>query len=604
MNAFVILLLLIMLCQWCAWKFHLPAIFLFAICGLLIGPAFGFIDPESLLGDIWPVLVALSVAVILFDGGLTLNFHELGTARRGVFQLIGIGVPVGAALNIYAAHHIAGLSLDSSLVFGSVLIVTGPTVIIPMLRQAKLNQRVASLLKWEGIFNDPIGVILAVLIFEHYTGMAGEQQHYVASFLRLVILLSISWLAGRALIDSFRNALVPQYLQPPAVLTAVICMFVFGNEIQHEGGLLAVTIMGVLLANSLLPTLEDIRRFKETISLLLLAMIFILITATLSWDKLNLLGWRDVAFVLTVMFVTRPLTVLIATLGSGLSWKEKLFIGWIAPRGVVCTVISGFFGAQLVGRGIEDGARLVPLAFAVVFATVIAHGFSVKYLSERLGLASAKKAGLLIVGGPRWAVELAKLMRDRGVHVTIFDANWRRLRMARQADVPSRYINLLTKSLHAIEMHEFTHVMAVSEDFAYNSLVCAKLGGEFERSQLFQLPGGSEDEKNPHVILPHLMGRPFLGKLDAEAIERRWEEGWRFRAVKLTEAFTYANYEQKHEAVVPVLTIEPNGRFSVITDAKNFDRADVTLISFVSKLSETETKDMAAPPVAGEPAAG
>ncbi|MEL6215247.1 MAG: cation:proton antiporter, partial [Pseudomonadota bacterium] len=284
--------------QWLAWRLRLPAIVLLAAAGILAGPVFGLVDPSEQLGELLRPLIGLCVAIILFEGGLSLNLAELKHAASGVRRLVYLGAPMAWVFAAACAYFIGGLDTATSLVFGAIMVVTGPTVIMPLLRQAALNRRTASYLKWEGIVNDPIGALLAVIVFQFfvYTGQ-GSGLLYVLESLGLAIASGVllgavgGWLTGQA----FRAGLVPEYLKSPVMLGLVLVIFVAANYLQHEAGLLAVTVMGIVIANMNLPGFGDMRRFKEYITIMLVSIVFVLLTSDLDIASLTSIGWRGAA---------------------------------------------------------------------------------------------------------------------------------------------------------------------------------------------------------------------------------------------------------------------------------------------------------------------
>jgi NhaP-type Na+/H+ or K+/H+ antiporter len=381
--------MLCIICQWLGWRYKVPAIVLLSVAGLLLGPALGILNPQKDFGNNLRTIVSIAVAIILFDGGLGLRFKELKEMTRTVAQMVLIGAPLGWMLTASACHLVIGLSWPVSFVFGGILVVTGPTVILPLLRQARLQPRASAVLKWEGIVNDPLGALFAVVAYQYFA--SPSMQHspvlgfsYLA--LRLVIIALLTYLIGRAIRWVFHRGHVPEFLKQPAVLIVVILVYALANLWQDEGGLIAVTVLGVTLANSDLRNLDEMRRFKEYLSLLLVSLVFILITATLRWQDLALLDWRIGAFIVILLLLIRPLTVLCSTFRSGVTRQELLFIGWIAPRGIVCAAVCGLIGPQMVGLGYADGGKMVPLSFSIIFATVIGHGFTLRPWGRRLGL--------------------------------------------------------------------------------------------------------------------------------------------------------------------------------------------------------------------------
>ena len=340
--------------QWIAWRTGWPAIVLMLAAGFIAGPVTGLLDPEEAFGDLLEPMVAIGVALILFEGGLSLDFRELRKYGEGVWRLVFIGVPVGWALGAWAAHDIGQLVWPVAILFGGILVVTGPTVVLPLLRQSAVQQRPATLLRWEAIVNDPLGALCAVIAYEYFR-LSADGSTLIDVVPPMIIAAVFSGLVGYAVAwvisFAFPRGYVPEFLKVPVLLVSVVGVFVACNAIEHEAGLIAVTVMGVALANMNVASLRSIHPFKQNIALLLVSGIFILLSASLDFEELRPINWYIAAFLVALLFVVRPATVLISLLGSSLPWRERLFLAWIAPRGIVLVAISGLFALRLEELG-------------------------------------------------------------------------------------------------------------------------------------------------------------------------------------------------------------------------------------------------------------
>lgn len=543
--------------QWLAWRFNFPAIVLMAIAGVLAGPVFnvfGPVDPvtgappmEALFGEFYRPLIGIAVAVILFEGGLQLNFSELRGLTRGMRRLVFPGVPIAWFLGATAAYLIGGLSWQVSLLFGGIMVVTGPTVIIPLLRQSKLNSRPATLLKWEGIVNDPIGALLAVLMFE-FLVIGDHAMTSGALISSLVVAAVLSILLGyafaRFVATVFRRGWAPEYLKPPILLSLVLVCFEIANLLQHEAGLLSVTAMGITLANSKIASINDLRLFKENITVMLVSGVFIILTANLTFDAFRALDWSIFWFLAAMLFVVRPLTVFVSTIGAGLPWQERLLVGWIAPRGIVAVAVSSFFGASLAAEGYADGAKLIPLAFAMVFATVVLHGFTIAPLAKALGLASRDRPGVLIIGASPFAAALAAKLKELEVPVMVADTSWRRLKPVRLANVPTYYGEILSEvTEHHLDFNRFGYLLALGGNESHNALVATDLAPELGRAAIYQVNARGKDEDDRKALSYTLQGRTFLHSGAAlDELTRRHYSGWIFQRTKLSEEYPPGQY--------------------------------------------------------------
>ena len=541
--------------QWISWRTHLPAIVILSVVGVLLGPVFGVLQPEVQMGETLKYLVSLAVAVVLFDGGLSLRLDEIKETRRGIFRLVAFGGPLAWLLTTLLGYFVAGLSLPVAALFGGILVVTGPTVIMPMLRQARLNVRVGKVLKWEGIVIDPVGAMFAVIVYEFLTLTTsradwGNSLFAGAVDLSVVIflLIFISYLYGRTLAWLLRDDHLPEFLKGPVVLTALLLAYTLANMILDEGGLIAVTVLGATLANAKISSLEDIRHVKEYLSVIMVSLLFILLTATLSWQDITGITWRDGLFLLLLILVVRPVSVWLSTLGTSLSTKERTLISFVAPRGVVLVAICGLFGPLLVEAGYPDGARLIPLSFAAVFATVLVYGFSVKPLAAYLGLTAKQTGGILIVGSNPWSVNFAEALKQSQIPVLIADENWHRLRQARLADIPVYYGEVAShEAAHKIELNPYSKLLATTDNYAYNALVCSRFSHVFGRMKIFQLASDQHDQSDPQAYCHTLRGLALMGE-DAhyDLLQKRVHQGWMFSTAKLTNDYTYQDWVRQH----------------------------------------------------------
>ena len=573
------------LAQWIAWITRLPAIVLLAVAGVLAGPVFGFIDPSEEFGEWLQPLISLCVAIILFEGGLSLSLRELKEASSGVSRLVYLGAPLAWIFSTACAYFIGGLDLPVSLVFGAIMVVTGPTVIMPLLRQSALQRRTASFLKWEGIVNDPIGALLAVLVFQFlvFTG-AGSGWSETTESILIALAAGVvggglgGWFTARA----FQAGLVPEYLKSPIMLGMVLIVYALSNLMQAEAGLLAVTVMGVTVANMDLPGIGDMRRFKEYITIMLVSVVFVLLTADLNVSSLTSIGWRGVALILALLFVARPAAILLATIGAEMSLRERLLVAWIAPRGIVAAATAGVLGSGLVAQG-YDAEVLLPLVFAVIFATVFAHGLSINWLAQKLGLASKARDSVLIVGGSPWSVELGRTLRDLKLNVLIADASWHNLRAARLAGLPVFYGEILSEfAEESLEISHVRTVLAATSNDAYNSLVCTQIAPEVGQRRVFQLPLGNADDDPRSVSRTNRGNIAFGREVVFEKLWRLYVRGWKFYKTRLSESYSYSDFlgDRPADAIeVAALTNEGHLEFTAASHERE-PRAGETLIYF------------------------
>lgn len=571
LNSIVLVVALGVAAQWLSWRFKFPAIVLFLAVGVIAGPMLGVLNPSEDFEPMYKPVVSLAVAVILFVGGLNLHLHELREAASGVKRLVFLGVPLSWLFGTAAAYYIGNLTLPVALVFGAVMVVTGPTVIMPLLRQANLNRRTASYLKWESIINDPIGAMLGTIVVTYFLISAAAPADGAAAPVIMTLtrgaLIGVVLGAGAAYLLglAFRHWLVPEFLKAPVIFSLVLVVYALAELAMTEAGLLAVTVMGLVLGNMKLPSMEEMRRFKEYLTILLVSSVFVLLTADLDARIIRLLDWHSIALVVAMLLLVRPAMVWLATIGSGVNWRDRLLVSWIAPRGIVACAVAGVFGPAMVASEYATAELLLPLVFAVVFSTVLAHGFTLGIVSRWLGLASNPN-GVLVVGASPWTTELARtLTNDLKLKVLLVDSSWHRLRPARLAGVRVLYGELLSEDIQqSLELNEIACLLAATSNDAYNALVCRHYANDLEHHRVFQLPMSTPEDHSTKGVARPLRGTVAFGeKAQFEELWQRHFEDWRFFKTRITESFTYDQFlKDCPEGALQVALVSEDGRLT------------------------------------------
>ena len=491
------------ICQWLAWRFLLPSILFLLTAGILVGPIFELFDPDAFLGDLLFPFVSVAVAIILFEGGLTLKLRDIRGHGAVVTRLISVGVLITWVLLTVASHYIFDISWSLALVFGSICVVSGPTVVKPLLRSVRPSDKVGHILNWEGILIDPVGVFLALLVFDFVLltqpGGGGSGAGYGGIALILVKLVAIGTAvgvgAGWASAYALRRYLIPDYLVNVTILVTVVCAFVLSETLQHESGLLAVTIMGVWLANKKGVHVEELLHFKEDLSVLLISGLFIVLAARIDIGVIPQYGLQILLLLAVAQFLIRPLNVWVCTIGSGLSTSERAFIGWIAPRGIVAAAVSSLFVLRLEEIGMAKVELLVPLVFSMIIGTVVFQSLTARPLAARLGISNPEPNGVLFFGANDIAIALATALREESVRVMLSDTSWRNVRQARQAGLEAYHGN--PTSGHAAEnldLQGIGKLVAVSSNSDTNALAGMHFRKSFGSNAVFTLGGASDDD--------------------------------------------------------------------------------------------------------------
>jgi NhaP-type Na+/H+ or K+/H+ antiporter len=557
--------------QWLGWRLKIPSILALLALGVIAGPVFGWARPAALLGNVLSPAIGMAVAIIVFEGGLNLDVRELRTAGSGVVRLVFLALPLNWVFGAVAAHVIGGLGWATAVLFGSILVVTGPTVIIPLLRQAKLEPRASAFLRWEAIVNDPIGATLALLLLSvliQLRNQGADPAALLALAGRAVLGAGIAGALGAALPFAlrfaFRRDLAPEFLKTPILLAGALGVYAVGESIQAETGLVGATIFGVVLANIDITGLQELRRFKESLTVFLVSGLFILLTADIDPGVLRRLSWPIVLTAAAMLVLVRPAAIALATIGARMTWRERLLVGWIGPRGVVAAAVAGLAGEQLTAAGYRDGALILPMVFSVIAATVVLHGLTLGPLARALKLASGAPPGLLIVGASPWTIGLAQTLRGLGVPTLIADPSWEALRPARRAGLPARRLEILSAlGERLVDLRDMDYLLAASDDDSYNALVCTRFAPELGRERVHQTPPVAERERlqtarewrgkyAPHADLSHVRlgeltrdGYGFAVRTDAGApAEPGEDERWPVLAVGAGGALSFFSPEQ------------------------------------------------------------
>ncbi|MDV7137644.1 sodium:proton antiporter [Maribacter sp. TH_r10] len=505
--------------QWVAWRLKLPAILPLILIGLLVGPVSTLftLDGSKLIEPIWNgkkglfpgeglyYFVSLAISIILFEGGLTLKRSEVSNVGPVITKLITVGSVVtffGAGL---AAHYIFGITWQMSFLFSSLIIVTGPTVITPILRNIPLKKDVSAVLKWEGILIDPIGALVAVLVFEFISVGEGEAYTMTAlvEFGKILLFgFTFGFTFAHGLAFAIKKSLIPHYLLNVVSLSVVLLVFVESDIFAHESGLLAVVVMGMVLGNMNLPNIKELLYFKESLSVLLISILFILLSANINMSDLELIyNWNTVILFLIVVFLIRPLGVFLSASGSNLKFNEKLFIGWVGPRGIVAAGIASLFGSKLMLRGEVDAEYITPLVFMIVLGTVLLNATTARLFSRAVGVFLTKSEGIVIIGASKVSRLIGHYLKKNGRHVVLIDNNETNINKAKKIGLEAFTANIYSDSLtDNIELNDVGFLMALTGNSDINKFAIKKFEKQFGENGSFRLVDSdemSDPDKNP-----------------------------------------------------------------------------------------------------------
>jgi NhaP-type Na+/H+ or K+/H+ antiporter len=507
------LVILGILAQWVAWKTKTPAILPLILIGLFVGPVSTLLseDGTKWLEPIWNgeegvfpgeslfYFVSLAIAVILFEGGLTLRRGEVGNIGPVIVKLISVGVVVtffGAGL---AAHFIYGFSWQISFLFSSLIIVTGPTVIAPILRNIPLKTHVSSILKWEGILIDPIGALIAVLMYEFIRVEGGQDFTMTAltEFGKIILFgFTFGFTFAHILALLIKRNVIPHYLLNVFTLATVLGVFVLADMFAHESGLLAVVVMGMVMGNKNLPNIKELLYFKESLSVLLISILFILLAANIEISELLLIfNWKAAILFGVIVLVVRPIGVILSSLGSNLKINEIAFISWVGPRGIVAAGIASLFGLKLAREGVPGAEYITPLVFMVVLLSVLLNATTARIFAKLVGVFVKDAEGILIIGASSVSRLIGKYLQDNKRHVVLMDNNADNVMKAKDLGLDAIAGSVYEDDLfNNIELNDVGYLMAMTGNSDINKTAIRKFTSQYGEKGSFRLI--SSDEMN------------------------------------------------------------------------------------------------------------
>lgn len=578
--------------QWLAGRMKIPSILVLLAAGILAGPVTGFIDPDQLLGDLVLPIVSLSVAVILFEGAMTLRVSELKEIGRPLFMLLTVGVAVTGTLSAASAYFILNFDITKAILLGAILTVTGPTVVSPLLQHIRPLGRSGPLARWEGIVVDPIGAILAVLAFASATVMQRARLEDAAwlgtiGFLEtLFVGMVFGVLAAGLLWIMLRRHWIGDHLQSPVVLMFVVLTFTASNLVHHESGLVAVTVMGLALANQQSVAVGHIVKFKENLSVLLISSLFIVLTARLDLNQFVNFGWRGPAYVAFIILIVRPTSVMLSTAGCGLLMKERVFLSWLAPRGIVAAAVASVFALEL---GSADD--FVAAVFLVIVGTVVVYGLSAGWVARRLGLSVANPQGVLIASAHPGARAIAHVLMAQNIPVQLVDTNVANIRTARMEGLPTLYANILSEDIHDVNLGGLGRLLALTRNDEVNLLAAARGAELFGRKESYRLSINTTGTSSQDPSAEVLEGRVLFSE-DAtfDELDRRFAAGDVIKATTLSEKFTLEEFNSQYPNALLMFVIDAAAKLTVISpEASVLPNPGQTIIALVSPVTDSDS---------------
>ena len=480
-----------------ASRLRIPALIILLPAGFTVGALTTDVNPDRLLGAAFQPLVSLAVAVILYDSGLALQWGKVrGRARRVVPRLVIWGVPVTMAFAAVLAAPLLGMSAGAALMLGAILVVSGPTVVGPLLAFVRPADRLQRILSWEGSLIDPIGGILGAVVFHAVLARtSGGVAHPLAQFLLSLGIGGAGAAVGVGLLWLCLSKLeLDIVLRTTAQLAIVVGVAAACDIVRDDAGLIAAILMGLAVANLRAFHLPAKRPFFETLVQLIIGVLFVCISATVTPESLKPIVLPTVALVAVLVLVTRPLVAYVATIRTGLTRGERAFIGWMAPRGIVAAATASTFGAELAAHHVGGASKILPVAFLVIVATVAMYGLTAVPVARRLGVTRPARTRPLLIGGDLWVIDLARALRTVGLDVLMWGISDEERAQIKQAGLELAVGEQLTSAVaQGTDIEGVTAILLLTSEDHYNALAATILAGNSE-TPVYRLPPSQPSE--------------------------------------------------------------------------------------------------------------
>ena len=560
LTYFTLVLALGIAAQWLAWKCKLPSILVLLAFGFGLGQFAGATIDDYLVGDsVLLSAVGLCVAIILFEGGLTLKFSDLKESGTPVIRLCVLGVAISFFLSYAGMKYVLGFDWRVAALLGAILVVTGPTVIAPLLRHIKPSRKIGNVVKWEGIVIDPIGAMLAVLVYQ--VAIAGNLDAAREEILRaigltLLVGVVLALVLAKIIELLLKFHLIPDYLHSVFLLAVTATAFAVSNAIQAESGLLTCTVLGIALANQKSVSVKHILEFKENLRVLIISVLFIVLSGRVALSALNEALLPGLGLLAMLIFVVRPLSVFGANLFSKqVTFKEQVFLSAMAPRGIVAAAVTAVFALEF-DHAVQQGRmsqeiglashQMVPLVFIVIVGTVAFYGLLSGPLARRLGLASENPRGVLFAGAGQWARLVAKALKDDGHHVLLLDTNYNNVARAKLDGLSAVRANILSEYVEdELELTGLGQLVTTTPNDEVNSLAAHHFIHVFGSENVWQVAPIDDDDHHQTAVASHLRGRIcFPSRPQFNRLERFAAEGAVIKKTTITEQFTFEHFQK------------------------------------------------------------
>ncbi len=550
---------------WFGDRIRVPVILPLLVTGFLVGPVFGLVNPDALIGDLLTPSVSIAVGLILFEGGLSLKVREMAGQQRVLWLLVTVGMLITWAVGAATVMAFTDLRPGLAVLVGSILVVSGPTVVGPLLAHVRPKRSVGSILKWESIFIDPIGALVAVLAFEVFlVGRIGATPIEVFSQVAQFVFagVAVGGFVAAAAIPALRRHWVPEHLLSLFGISVALLAFIVADSFAAESGLLSTTVVGIILANHKTIRTEQIVQFSEVVRVLLIGVLFIVLSARLTPDQLRVDLGAAAAIVAALVLVARPLAVAVSTWRSKLSWQERVLLATVAPRGIVAASIASVFALELQHAGIEGADELIPLVFAVIVATVTIYGLGMGPLARWLKLAERHQEGVLILGAGRVERAIADALADAGVEVVLATTNRDDYYDARAAGRRTYYGNILARDVDLeLDLSGIGRLLALTPNDDVNTLAASRYAATFGGGSTFQLVPRRRDGGVASIPASEFGGKLLFGAgWDYHAVLDSLENGAHVRTTTVSEPIEGEDADLAETGATPLFVVKSDGK--------------------------------------------
>lgn len=597
------------LAQWLAWRFKLPSILILLGFGFLAGQLLGVNIDSFLPGEngesVLLSVVGLSVAVILFEGGLTLKFSELKESGAPVLRLCTVGVAVSFCLITAIGIYLFDWNWRVASIMGSILVVTGPTVIAPLLRHIKPSRKMSSIVKWEGIVVDPIGAIMAVLAFQAaLAGDVDEAQQIILYSLGITLLVGVvmAFLIAKIIELLLRKHLIPDFLHAVFMLAAIAIAFSASNAIQKESGLLTVTVMGIALANQKSVSVKHILEFKETLRTLIISLLFIVLSGRVEMARLQDALIPGAFLLILLIIIVRPASIFISNLFSKqTNTKERIFLAALAPRGIVAAAVTSIFALELSHAAkevegfpsevLEQAELMVPIVFIVIVGTVAFYGLLASPIAHRLGLAARNPRGVLFAGADGWARKLAKVLCEDGHEVLMLDTNYSNVAAASMDGIPAKRANILSEYVEEeLDFSGLGQLVAGTHNDEVNSLAANEFIHIFGSADIWQVAPLDDKAHHTTAVASHMRGRIlFPGRPNHKQLSRMSSDGMEVKKTTISAQFSFEKFTEVNPNAILLFLDIPEKGLRPALDKMKTPPEGTTLYAFIPTEASAET---------------